>query len=296
MSAGASVASPPRVLSSRATAIYKFALPALLLVWFAGTVWAVGAAVPPAVPGIVAFRWFFAGVGAFVVGLLLWLHAGLKRVTLDGDALLVSNFRDVLRVPLRDVEHVTPSRFTNPESIRLDLVVPCAFGQRITFLPPQRWVRGFSPHPLAAELAALVQERRLGGPGPVAVLAPVPWRRIVLGAAAASVAIAALLAVLAREIRATDSYREALGLARADAALVAAIGEPMEESWWPPSAHWTAQGDEARAALGFRLDGPRGSAWIDAASRHVDGAWRTDRAVAHVADRAEPLDLLAPAP
>lgn len=286
--------SAPRVLSSRATAFYKLVLPAILGVWFAGTLWAIGRAVDPAVPGIGAFRWFFGVVAAFVVGLLLRLHAGLKKVTLEGDVLRVSNFRDVVRVPLRDVERVTPSRFTNPESIRLDLVVPCAFGQRITFLPPQRWVRGFTPHPLAAELAALVGERRLGGPAPVAVLAPVPWRRIVLGGIAAVAAITVLFAVLDREIRASDSYREALALARSHPALVAAIGEPMEESWWPGEAHWNAQGAEARAVLQFRLHGPRGSARIDAASRHVEGAWRTERAVAHVEGRADAIDLLAP--
>jgi hypothetical protein len=281
------------VLSSRATALYKFVLPALLGVWFAGTVWAVGFAVEPGVPGIGAFRWFLAGIGAFVVGLLLWLHAGLKKVTLEGDSLVVSNFRDSVRVPLHDVARVTPSRFTNPESIQLDLVVPCSFGQRITFLPPQRWVRGFTPHPLAAELAALVQERRLGGAGPVAVLAPVPWRRIVLGGVAAAVAITVFFAAVGREIRASDSYREALALARSHAALVAAIGEPMEEAWRPADAHWSAQGGETRAALRFRLHGPRGSAWIDASSRYVDRAWRTERAVAHVECRAEPIDLLS---
>lgn len=284
--------SEPRVLSSRATAFYKLVLPAILLAWFAGTLWAVGRAVDPAVPGLGVFRWFLGAVGAFVVGLLLRLHAGLKKVTLEGDVLVVSNFRDVVRVPLRDVERVTPSRFTNPESIRLDLVVPCAFGQHINFLPPQRWVRGFSPHPLAAELAGLVGERRLGGPAPASVLGPIPWRRIVLGGVAAALAIGVLFAALDREIRASDSYREALALARSHAALVAAIGEPMEESWWPGEAHWSSQRGEARAVLQFRLHGPRGSAWIDAASRHAEGAWRTERALARVDGRAEAIDLL----
>jgi hypothetical protein len=281
------------VLSSRATALYKFVLPALLGVWFAGTVWAVGFAVEPGVPGIGAFRWFFAGIGAFVVGLLLWMHAGLKQVTLEGDSLVVSNFRDSVRIPLHDVARVTPSRFTNPESIRLDLVVPCSFGQRITFLPPQRWVRGVSAHPLAAELAARIESQRPGGAAPVAVLAPVRWTWIALGGVGIAAAAVALLAVVTSEIRASDAYRAALSLARGDAALVAAIGEPMDESWLPPSASWAARDGEAHARVSFRLQGPRGAPRISAVARSEDGVWRTERATAQIEGRTATLDLLA---
>jgi len=291
--AGAPDASASRVLSSRATAFYKFVLPTLFGVSFTGMVWAIGSAVGPDLPGVGVVLWSLTAVGACVVGLLLWLHAGLKKVTLEGDSLVVSNFRDSVRVPLRDIDHVTPSRFTNPESIRLDLVVPCTFGQRITFLPPLRWVRGFSPHPLAAELAARVEATGARRAATVAVRAQVRWTWIAIGVFAHAVLVAWLVAALTSEVRATDAYRGALSLSLADAALVAAIGEPMEESWLPPSASWTTRDGEARAHVSFRLQAPRGSARISAVSRSEGGVWRIERATAQIEGSAEPIDLLA---
>lgn len=172
----------PRRLSSRTTVFYKFGLPVLIIVWLAVSLWVAVRSAGPDATGLDAFVGIFSLVAVSAVGVLLWLFAPLKQVTLDGDTLVISNFRDVVRVPLRDVERVTASRWTNPESIRLDLQTPSGFGSRIVFLPPLRWVRGFSPHPLAAELAGLVQAQRLEMPHPLGAPEPVAWRRLVFGA------------------------------------------------------------------------------------------------------------------
>lgn len=293
MNAGRAEPTRPRRLSSRATPLYKFCVPAGMGIGIAAALWILGSQAGAAAPEIGRSLWMFGGIGAFVAGLLLRLHGGLKQVTLDGDVLVVSNYRDVARVPLHDVERVTPSRFTNPESIRLDLSVPCPFGQRITFLPPQRWVRGFSAHPLAAELAGLVQARRAGSMPPVVAMDPIAWRRVALGALALAAGVAGFLWVVVAEVRGSAAYQGALAIARGHPALVGAIGEPMRETWMP-EAHWSAHDGESRAYLVFALRGPRGSARIEAASRYEGGAWRTEREVARVTGRADPIDLLAP--
>lgn len=51
---------------------------------------------------------------------------------------------------------VEASRFLNLDRVRLHLRYETPFGSRITFPPPLRWVRGFSPHPLAEQLRARI--------------------------------------------------------------------------------------------------------------------------------------------
>ena len=88
-----------RQLSSRLTFFQKFVFPIFWIGMFtAATVTMFVAAAPGnAVP---ALRWIFLAVTVGGGAWIYWAFGRLKRVRLSGDNLLVSNFRDEMRVPL----------------------------------------------------------------------------------------------------------------------------------------------------------------------------------------------------
>ena len=150
-----------RNLSSAWTVIHKVVFPALWIGAFAlGTSCLFlseprtrsGASPPP------EMRWVF--LVATVLGsvVLYWFGMRLKRVALDGDRLIISDFGREMEVPLRDVERVTGSILMHPELIWLHFRRPTEFGTKIVFMPPARFLGGYSRHPLVAELRALVAQ------------------------------------------------------------------------------------------------------------------------------------------
>lgn len=59
----------------------------------------------------------------------------LKRVTLDGDALLVSNYREEWRVPYALIAEVTQNRWIKLRPITIRLRRDSGHGDRIVFMP-----------------------------------------------------------------------------------------------------------------------------------------------------------------
>ncbi len=149
-----------RELSSPSTIFYKFVFPTLWIGAFVlMTIFMF--LVPESFERIAAvrmIRWYFAGVTAIGGSAVYWACARIKKVSLDADTLLISNYRQTLAVPLCDVEKVSGSLFVNPELIWLHLRHPTPMGKKIVFMPPVRMFRGFSRHPLLAELRALIAE------------------------------------------------------------------------------------------------------------------------------------------
>jgi len=102
------------------------------------------------------------GGSLLAIAFLYWTYIlfeclQLKRVDLDGEVLRVSNFREEIEVPLREVESVTASAFVTPELIWLHLRQPTIFGETIVFAAPIRFLGGFwQRHPLADELSSRV--------------------------------------------------------------------------------------------------------------------------------------------
>jgi hypothetical protein len=275
--------SEPRLLSSRATWFYKIVTPAL------GAIALVSMVAQPFVlpPPLRPYLWLVVAVVVALTAITSGWLVSIKQVRLDGDDLLVSNFRDEVRVPLREIVRVEASRFTNPDRIRLHLRFETPFGARITFLPPLRWKPGFSPHPLAQQLQARIA-------GDAAAIAPdtrrlrTPWIAALVGAG-----VVALNVLVFGALRSNEAYRTAVAIARADARLVAALGEPIEEGWLV-TGNVEAGGDGAAANLAFSLYGPKADAAVQLrASKHA-GQWRHEALVARVESGPE-IDLLAPA-
>ena len=103
-------------------------------------------------------KWLFLAawvVGTAMVAGFAALTWRLKRVRVEDDALLVSNFRREVRVPLRDVVGVRQRLFPVAGSITIDLARETPFGREITFFPQRRGLFG-AEGPTMRELRALV--------------------------------------------------------------------------------------------------------------------------------------------
>lgn len=101
----------------------------------------------------------------FVLGFLLFyfMCMRLKSVALDGADLVISNFRETIRVPLRDVERVSGSLFMHPELLWLTFRSPNRFGSKIVFMAQWRFLSGYTWNPLVKELRGMVQQVRSTG-------------------------------------------------------------------------------------------------------------------------------------
>jgi hypothetical protein len=147
-----------RELSSAWTFFYKFVFPTIWIGGFAlGTL--VMFTAPASLQGgrdVREIRWLFAD--ATVVGgtLIYWFCMRLKKVSLNTDTLILSNYRQRVEVPLRDVEAISGSLLMSPELIWLRFRRPTSLGSKIVFMPKFRFSLGFSRHPLVAELRALI--------------------------------------------------------------------------------------------------------------------------------------------
>ena len=144
------------MLSSRWTWFYKFVFPTL---WIGG--FGLGTLMMFLAPDSLSgdefrdARWTFLAALLVGSGVIYWSGIRVKRVSLESDAFLISNYRDEIRVPLLDVERVSASMFCNPELIWLHLRRPTRFGSRVVFIAPARFF-AFGRHPLATELNSIV--------------------------------------------------------------------------------------------------------------------------------------------
>jgi hypothetical protein len=117
----------------------------------------------PATPNAVPpsdMRWSFLAITLLGGLFLYWVCGRLKKVTLSGDAVLVSNFFQTARLPLADVIRVSASRLLSPETVWLRLARPSSFGTSIAFIPRRRFTLGLTEHPIAAEIRRSAEEAR----------------------------------------------------------------------------------------------------------------------------------------
>lgn len=144
------MAATPRVISAGHTALVKFGVAVLAFLSMVGMAlsWLdhvrAQEEIPPAV---LAGGALGVGVWAWVV----WTCVRLNRVALTADALLVSNFRREISVPLREVERVRQSLLESGIVI-VDLSRDTELGSRFRFIPKraERWI--FRQHPIVDHL------------------------------------------------------------------------------------------------------------------------------------------------
>ncbi|MEM4987526.1 hypothetical protein V8G57_09025 [Collimonas sp. H4R21] len=136
-----------QLLSSSSTYFYKFILPVLLAV----------------VACVIYFRVLIedrynAPLVLFVSGVILffeyWFFGRAKKISLDGTNLVISNFRQEVRVPLSNLEKASGSLGMRPDVVWLYFRQATPFGKKILFVPTEREFPGFNQHPIVAMLNA----------------------------------------------------------------------------------------------------------------------------------------------
>ena len=82
----------------------------------------------------------------------------LKKVVLEEDHLVVSNFIATTTIPLSEVDQVDSSMLSNVRRTKIRLKTKCRFGRVIVFVPPCLVALGiFTPHPDVELLRARCQ-------------------------------------------------------------------------------------------------------------------------------------------
>lgn len=131
------------VLSSRWTPFYKFILPVLTTGGVCYGAWR--AFVHPDELHLPAgmrpeLAWMIVGALALLVAVLIcWTVAGLKRLELDGDDLLISNYLTEIRVPLSAIAKIDGPSATDPKRYTVTFAESAEFGRTFTFMPPMVW-------------------------------------------------------------------------------------------------------------------------------------------------------------
>lgn len=98
-------------------------------------------------------RWLQYSVIWIVFGAFIYFSAGnIKKVILNKDHLLVSNFLRTEKIPVTEVAAVDGSAYLSPKLVWFELKKPCGFGKKIHFIPERRMSPGIGKHPLVAEL------------------------------------------------------------------------------------------------------------------------------------------------
>jgi hypothetical protein len=138
----------PRVISSAQTFIVKFILP-FLIVGMMGFGVAVGGRVV----------WPFLFPLMVVVGVsIYWYYGRVKKVAVDADGLVISNFLREIRVPWRYIVQVSGSRWVSTRQITVTFDRDLGFGYSIIFMPKTRLLWPGQEHPAAQELRDLIRE------------------------------------------------------------------------------------------------------------------------------------------
>ena len=108
----------PRVISSAQTFITKFILPFVVLGVFTYGISLAGSRVLP----------IFAPVGVLVLASIYWYYVRLKKVSVDWDGLVISNYVREVRVPWRDIVKVAGSRWEKTHHVTVTFDRNIGFG------------------------------------------------------------------------------------------------------------------------------------------------------------------------
>jgi hypothetical protein len=223
-------------------------------------------------------KWLF--LFAWLLGIATFSYIGfrLKRVRIDDEHLLISNYVREIRIPFRDLEEVTENRWWNHHPVTLHLRSESVFGTKIVFMPKMRLLGFWTSHPIVKELRQLAVAARLG-PAAASIEAlrsrqPVSWPRriavIVCVVAALGLGVMVVVEIL---LRTSEPYRQAVVSACQDEQVRARLGVPIRTGWFTGgSINWAGPASHAR--LRIPLHGPRGRGSLFGEADKASGEWR----------------------
>jgi hypothetical protein len=148
-----------RQISSRLTFFYKFILPAIFAIGLINTLLTGNARnLDPTMP-----PYFVPVIGLVFLAWSLWLGWPVKKVSIFGDKLYVSNYRGEIAVPISEIVDVRGNILSDSQRITIYLRNETEFGSKIVFLATYRWSGRWSTHPIVEELLALANSQTEGG-------------------------------------------------------------------------------------------------------------------------------------
>jgi hypothetical protein len=271
-----------RTISSRQTFFAKFVVSAIWIIGFGcGTLalWVISST-PTREEGSppTEMKWLF--LFAWLLGIATFSYIGfrVKRVRIDDEHLLISNYVREIRIPFRDLEEVTENRWWNHHPVTLHLRSESVFGTKIVFMPKMRLLGFWTSHPIVKELRQLAVAARLG-PAAASIEAlrsrqPVSWPRriavIVCVVAALGLGVMVVVEIL---LRTSEPYRQAVVSACQDEQVRARLGVPIRTGWFTGgSINWAGPASHAR--LRIPLHGPRGRGSLFGEADKASGEWR----------------------
>jgi hypothetical protein len=106
-------------------------------------------------------RWEF--LFMWIVGsvFIYWGGVRLKKVSVDDNFLYVSNYLKEISIPLSEIYDVTENVWLSVHPVTIHLNSPSEFGDKIVFMPPQRYFTFFSSHPVVNELKELSRSKNM---------------------------------------------------------------------------------------------------------------------------------------
>lgn len=146
-----------RLLSSRLTYFYKWIFPPVWIItfgFFTYLVWA-GSCYTY---GITKWLILICLIGCSFY--LFWFSSRLKKVKLQDEYLIVSDYISEELVPLAQIVEVKETRLWNPKLIKLSLARPGRWGNEIVFIAPVGFYFVWSNHPLVEELRNIIKNKK----------------------------------------------------------------------------------------------------------------------------------------
>ena len=144
----------PRVISSAQTFMMKFIFPVLWICVFGAVTVTMLMKGAPGFPlaGMFPVVWILGSLSWY------WFAGRLKKVTLETDGLLISNYFREVRVSFRHITDVSGSRWINTRQITVTFDRDIGFGTSIIFMPKAQFLWPGQEHPMAQELRDLVRQ------------------------------------------------------------------------------------------------------------------------------------------
>jgi len=144
----------PRVISSAQTFITKFILPFVVVGVLTYGISLAGTRVWP----------LFAPLGVLVVASIYWYYVRLKKVAIDSDGLIISNYVREVRIPWQQLIKVTGSRWEKTHHVTITFDRDIGFGNSVIFMPKFKFLWPGQEHPIAQELRQMMAVNRTAFP------------------------------------------------------------------------------------------------------------------------------------
>lgn len=138
-------------LSSSLTFVNEWVLPAIVLICWPA--WIKLALRGPKEMWVVAIGW---GIACAAVLSVAW---PIKKLTIEGNDFLISNYFKTYRVPISQLADVTESHITRPPTLLLHFDPPTPFGKRIRIVPPVGFFNNKHFKEVSAFLRSLLRDK-----------------------------------------------------------------------------------------------------------------------------------------